>query len=243
SDRAPRSGDSPGTAAARLPSHAIAFPLEGLQPGLMRLERVFPDLTLHRPVLITHAGDGTDRFFVVEQRGHVVVFPNLPNVRTVKVFLDISGKVFATADEAGLLGLAFHPDYALNGLFYVSYFRVAGGRRDMVVAEYRVSATDPDRADPASERVLLEVPQPAANHNGGTVAFGPDRMLYASFGDGGGVDAPNRNGQDRTNLLSTIVRIDPLGRTGALPYRIPADNPFVGAGGGVREEIWAYGLR
>lgn len=192
-----------------------------------------------RPVALTYAPDGTNRIFIVEQRGRIRVINDAHT--TSSTFLDINSRVTGTANEEGLLGLAFHPQYASNGYFFV-YYSVSSPRRRSIIARYQVSA-DPDRADTASEVRILEVDQPYSNHNGGQLAFGPDGYLYIGFGDGGSGGDPEGHGQNRNDLLGTIVRIDVDSPQAGLQYGIPADNPFVGAGGGVREEIWAYGLR
>ncbi|MBI2316424.1 MAG: PQQ-dependent sugar dehydrogenase, partial [Betaproteobacteria bacterium] len=156
-------------------------------------------------------------------------------------FLDITANV-ESGGEKGLLGLAFHPDYPANGRFFVDYTRRVGFQLQSVIAEFRVLASDPNRADPASERQLLVVDQPFDNHNAGQLAFGPDGFLYIAFGDGGSGGDPFGNGQNLQVLLGKILRVD----VDAPPapgrqYAIPADNPFA-AGGGL-PEIWAYGLR
>ena len=192
----------------------------------------------------THAPDDPGRLFVVEQRGRILILDLGTLVVNATPFLDIDSRVIGGGGERGLLGLAFHPDYATNGLFYVNYSRNGDG--DTVVAEYALTA-DPDVADFASERILLTINQPQVNHNGGWMDFSPlDGFLYIATGDGGnfcdtgtGHTAGIGNAQDLTdNLLGKMLRIDPLG---AVPYAIPATNPFVGITGD--DEIWAYGLR
>ncbi|MHB8810973.1 MAG: PQQ-dependent sugar dehydrogenase [Desulfobulbaceae bacterium] len=188
---------------------------------------------------IQNAGDGSGRLFIVRQNGQIRVWKDKSVLPTA--FLDIAGLVVA-GGERGLLGLAFHPDYRNNGLFYVNYTR--GGDGATVVARYSRSAANPDVADPLSAAILLTVPQPFANHNGGALRFGPDGYLYIALGDGGSANDPQNNGQDLTSLLGKIVRIDVNGTSGQRPYAIPPDNPFVGSSQpGVRPEIWAYGLR
>ncbi len=184
-------------------------------------------------LFITGAPGQPGRLFVVQQGGRIRI---LQNGRLLgRPFLDVS-RLIAAGGEQGLLGLAFHPDYARNGRFYVDYTNRAGDTR---VVEYRrVSAT---RADPSSARVLLGVDQPFANHNGGALAFGPDRMLYVALGDGGSGDDPHNNAQNLNSLLGKLLRIDVDGSGGGRPYGIPAGNPF--ANGGGRPEIYAYGLR
>jgi glucose/arabinose dehydrogenase len=186
-----------------------------------------------QPLQVTHAGDGSNRLFVVEQPGRIFIVEGSSVLPTP--FLDIRSLVETAGSERGLLGLAFHPDYASNGLFYVDYTRAGDGAT--VIARYSVSS-DPDVADPASATVLLTVAQPYANHNGGQIAFGPDGYLYASLGDGGSAGDPLDSGQDVTTLLGSILRLDV---DGGAPYAIPPDNPFVGTTG--QDEIWDWGLR
>ena len=207
---------------------------------VVALDAAFPGVSFADPVDLQHAGDGSNRLFVVEQTTAVIrVFNNDPAVTTASVFLDLGAKVTATGGELGLLGLAFHPEYSQNGYFFVNY--TAGSPRRTVVERYRVSQGNPSVADPDSARLILEVEQPAGNHNGGQLAFGPDGFLYIGLGDGG----DDRNvSQDPTNLLGSMLRIDVDGVTDTSPdYWIPADNPFVGNTTGIREETWAYGFR
>ena len=206
----------------------------------MDVEPAFPNLSLDRMVYLTHAGDGTDRLFVLLQPGRIMAFPNDPSVESATVFLDIRERVSDRGNEEGLLGLAFDPAYATNGHLYV-YYSAAGPRRS-VVARFSVRPDSPDRADPASEQIILQVPQPFANHNGGMLAFGPDGFLYIGLGDGGSGGDPQGNGQDPGTLLGSILRIDPSSPGDGRSYSIPPDNPFVGVDG-FREEVWAYGLR
>ncbi|NNF58415.1 MAG: T9SS type A sorting domain-containing protein [Rhodothermaceae bacterium] len=204
-------------------------------------ENAFPNLAFFVPTDLQHAGDGTDRLFVVEQTGRIQVFANDPATTQVTTFLDISSRVLSDA-RFGMLGLAFHPDYASNGFFYVHY--TAANPQRSVIARFSVSAGDPNVADPNSELVLLEVGQPHNFHNGGALAFGPDDgFLYIPFGDGGPGFDPNGEGQDRTTLLATVLRIDVDNPDAGLNYGIPPDNPLVGNTEGWREEIWAWGLR
>mgnify|MGYP001262301701 CR=1 FL=1 len=204
------------------------------------LEIAFPNLTFARPVDLQHAGDGSDRIFIVEQAGVIRVFANTSSVATADTFLNIQNRVNDSGNEEGLLGLAFHPNFATNGYFYVNY--TASNPRRTVVARYRVSA-NPNRADANSEFVLLTVNQPYENHNGGQLAFGPDGYLYIGMGDGGSGGDPQNNGQDRRGLLGDMLRIDVDNPAGGLNYGIPPDNPFVGNTSGYREEIYAYGFR
>jgi uncharacterized repeat protein (TIGR03806 family) len=204
------------------------------------LERAFPRLRFERPVFLTGAGDGSGRLFVVEQDGVIRVFANEDDPSHSEVFLDIREQVSRRGNEEGLLGLAFDPNYGQTGRFYVHYSSSVHDKHG-VVSRFRVSADDPDRADPLSEETILEQRQPYRNHNGGTIAFGPDSMLYVSFGDGGSANDPHGNGQDRSTWLGAILRVD-VSASGP-GYSVPADNPFVDAGDEARPEVWAYGLR
>ena len=203
------------------------------------MERVFPNLSFRRMVGMAYAEDGSDRLFVVLQRGVIVSFANEQSVESADVFLDISERVSDRGNEEGLLGLAFDPDFRANGYFYV-YYSAASPRRS-VLSRFSVYATD-GAADAGSERVILEVEQPYSNHNGGQIAFGPDGYLYMGLGDGGSRGDPRGNGQNLATLLGSIIRINVgmLDEIGS--YSIPADNPFVGVEG-TRGEIWAYGIR
>jgi hypothetical protein len=189
---------------------------------------------LASPLFVGHAGDGSNRLFIVEQGGTVRVLQSGASAATV--FLDIRSKVTA-GGEQGLLGLAFHPQYAANGRFFVYYTRAGDGT--IVIAEYHVSGNR-DVAD-TTERVLLTIPHPTnTNHNGGMLAFGPnDGYLYVGVGDGGSANDPPNNAQNLDVLLGKILRIDV--DTPGVPYSSPASNPFVGRAGA--DEIFAYGWR
>lgn len=206
--------------------------------------RVFPGLRFERPTEATHAGDGSDRVFVVEQKGLIRVFKNDEAATEAKTFLDLSDVTLREGNEEGLLGLAFHPRYKETGLFYVYY---STKPRTSVVASFRVSRDDPDKADRASETRLLEIAQPYPNHNGGSMKFGADGMLYIGLGDGGLRDDPHKNAQNLGVLLGKILRIDVDRQDEGRAYAIPKDNPFVGRklpnGATARGEIWAYGFR
>lgn len=186
---------------------------------------------LQAPVFLT-APPSDSRLFVIEQPGRVRIVRD--NQLQPAPFLDITSRV-GSGGERGMLGLAFHPDYATNGWFYVDYTDTSGNTR---VERYTVSA-DPSVADASSAKLILTVAQPFANHNGGMLLFGPDGMLYIGLGDGGSAGDPQGNGQNRGSLLGSILRIDV---DGGDPYAIPAGNPFIGAAG-ARGEIWARGLR
>ena len=202
----------------------------------MRFERVFVGIPFDDPVFITHAGDGSDRLFIVEQRG-VIVAVSESTPGEAATFLDISDRVNRGGSEEGLLGLAFDPAFAENGRFFV-YYSAAGPRRSVLSRFERVG----DSANPDSELVILEIEQPFRNHNGGMIAFGPDGHLYVALGDGGSADDPRGNGQDPSTLLGSVLRIDVRNASEAQPYVAPSDNPFASDGRG-RPEVWAYGMR
>ena len=210
--------------------------LAGRLPAQVTLQRVFPEITFDHPVDLQHAGD--KRLFVVEQDGIIRVVS--PDGRHAGVFLDIRDRV-VSGGELGLLGLAFHPQYSSNGLFFVNYTTRSPLRS--VVARYRRDPSKEDAADPGSGQVILVVAQPFENHNGGQLAFGPDGFLYIALGDGGSAGDPFGNSQNRTVLLGKLLRIDVDRRTTTTFYGIPPDNPFVGGSGGLRGEIFAFGLR
>ena len=191
------------------------------------------------PVHVTHAGDGSGRIFVVEQAGRIRIFDKgavLP-----VPFLDLASLIpprLVAGGEQGLLSVAFPTGFAAKRYFYVNYTRTPDGAT--VVARYRVSAGDANVADPASEEVLLTIPQPFVNHNGGQLAFGPDGYLYVGMGDGGSGGDPMNHGQSPGTLLGKLLRIDV--ESGVQPYRVPPDNPFL-LSAGFLPEIWALGVR
>jgi len=205
-----------------------------------KLVEAFPALQFDMPVELTSPRDGKDQIFVVEQSGRIKVFQNTPGVKNATIFLDIEKNV-DSGGEKGLLGLAFHPEYKTNGYFYVNYTR--SSPLETVVSRFKVSAANPQVADPASEEILLRFSQPYSNHNGGKVAFGKDGYLYISAGDGGSGGDPRGNGQDRKAWLGKILRIDVNKSSGNKKYSTPDDNPFKNSREGYREEIYAYGLR
>jgi glucose/arabinose dehydrogenase len=190
---------------------------------------------LSQPLLVTNAGDGSGRLFVVEQTGRIRI------VEAGEVlpapFLDLSAAI-SGGGEQGLLGLAFHPNFKTNRKLYVSYTDRNG---TSIIREYLASASNRDRVDGSSGRTLLRLRQPYANHNGGNIAFGPDGDLYIGFGDGGSAGDPGNRAQNLGVMLGKLLRIDVNRRTGTLPYGIPSTNPFVGRSG--LDQIWAYGLR
>src|SRR6266498_970636 len=201
------------------PSSANTFP----DPNAFQWLMIATGLT--RPVNLQ--ADGSGRLFILEKVGRIRIFQN--GQLLDQPFLDISNRVGSSGNEQGLLGLAFHPQYAQNGRFFVNYTDNNG---DTVIARYQVSS-DPNVADSNSEVKLLGVDQPFANHNGGVLVFGPDGYIYAGLGDGGSQGDPNGNGQNTKVLLGKILRLDV---DSAEPYAIPSDNPF-------GNEVWAYGLR
>jgi len=191
---------------------------------------------LKQPVHIAHAGDGSNRLFVVEQAGRIRIIHN-GQLRAAP-FLDIRNRV-ESGGEKGLLSIAFHPRYRDNGYAYVNY---TSDRHGLQTVVSRFRRLDPQRLDPASETVLLRIDQPYSNHNGGQIAFGPDGYLYIGMGDGGSANDPDNHAQNPASLLGKILRIDVENITPGLAYGIPKDNPFVGRAG-YRAEIWALGLR
>ncbi len=244
---------TPDLALEAEPSAAPIFEAEedrpALQPGgtnptppaqvHVTLVDAYPNLTFDQPLEYSVADDGSNRVFVVEKPGRVLVFPNDPQVGEAEVFLDVTSLVDSDAPEKGLLGLAFHPNYETNGYFFINYT----DRNSTVIARYRVDPANPNRTLPDSGSVLFSFPQPFDNHNGGRLEFGPDGYLYIGTGDGGSAGDPQNNAQNRSNLLGKILRIDIDHPSENRPYGIPADNPFAGNTEGWREEIYAYGLR
>ncbi len=200
----------------------------------------FPNLTFSRPVDIQNAGDGTNRLFVVEQNGFIRVFDNDAGATSSAEFLSVD---VDCCSELGLLGLAFHPQYESNGFFFV-YYTVTTTSLMSRLSRFSVSAGDPDVADPASEKILLEFRQDYSNHNGGGLCFDGDGYLCLGVGDEGGGGDPDENAQNRGVVYGKILRFDVNQNVNTVPYYgIPADNPFVGNSSGYREEIYAWGMR
>ena len=196
-----------------------------------------------RPLVLTHAGDGSNRTFVATQHGVIHILPAGGAKKDTTVFLDIQSKVLYrdNENEQGLLGLAFHPKYKANGEFYV-FYTDKSKRLENVLSRFKVSKDDPNKADPNSEEELLRIKHKFWNHDGGTVCFGPDGFLYVVLGDGGSFNDPDDHGQALNTLLAKILRIDVSGKGDSTPYAIPKDNPFVGKAD-ARPEIFAYGVR
>jgi glucose/arabinose dehydrogenase len=194
---------------------------------------------LNQPVGVTHSGDGSGRLFIIEKGGFIRIVRE--GQLSSEPFLDVRGLITPEAQtEQGLLGLAFHPNYKNNGTFFIYYTdanKKENGAADTVVARYQVSG-DPNKADPASAKIILTIEQPFWNHNGGHIAFGPDGYLYIGTGDGGDGGDPQENAEDLTDLLGKLLRIDVNAET----YTVPESNPWK-VESGARTEIWAYGLR
>lgn len=193
---------------------------------------------LSSPVYLTSARDGSNRLFIIEQPGRILLLPPGATAPLATPFLDIRTKI-SFGGERGLLGLAFHPQYATNRRFFVNYTRTGDGAT--VVSEFKASAANPNVAD-TTETILLTVAQPFSNHNGGWIDFGPDGFLYIGLGDGGSANDPGNRSQNVEDLLGKMLRIDVNTPNGAIPYSSPSSNPFFGATPG-RDEIYATGLR
>jgi len=208
----------------------------------VKLTPIYSNLQIERPVSLIIPDDGTKRRFLVEQTGKIKILPADENAAEAKVFMDLSGNMGVEKDfEEGLLGLAFHPEYAKNGKFYLTFSRQ--GPKRLVVSEFTVSKSDADKADPESERVLIEVQQPEWNHNSGNLFFDPrDGLLFVCVGDGGLKNGVFMLPQKLTRWNGKVLRIDVDKKTGDLPYGIPEDNPFVGDPIAC-PEIYALGLR
>lgn len=219
-------GSSPSTAVLPTAKNDTAVTSVSLFPVVVE--------GLDQPLYLTNAGDG--RLFIVEKEGAIRL---VQDGRLLdEPFLDIRDRVNADSSERGLLSVAFHPDYAQNGRFFVNYTNLAG---NTAVSAFQVGSS-PNQADPGSESILLTIRQPYANHNGGQLQFGPDGYLYIGMGDGGSGGDPQGNGQNPASLLGALLRLDIDQATDAAQYGIPADNPFV-ADAAKLPEIWATGLR
>ena len=202
------------------------------------IEEAFPNLTFSRPTDLQSARDGSGRLFVVEQDGVIRVFKNDPAEKASAVFLDLRSRVNTGGNEMGMLGLAFHPEFATRAEFFVDYTATKLAKRITRVSRFSAPAKQ-SGGIASSEEAVIEIDQPYSNHNGGQVAFGPDGMLYIALGDGGAGGDPQGNAQDTRSLLGKLLRID----VSKKPYAIPADNPFAPGSNGARGEIFACGLR
>ncbi len=206
------------------------------------VQNVFSSTTFVNPLEAATPPDGTDRLFIVGQRGVIkIVYPSSPSTPG-KTFLDISDKVVPTTLEPGLLGLAFHPNYASNGYFYVYYNPVSSNTTE-IIARYQVSPTNPDSAVKSSEFIIIQNTMSASSHYGGKIAFGKDNFLYIGWGMGTGQNDPPNNAQNLSLLLGKILRINVDIPSGGLNYSIPPTNPFVDSTGTQRKEIYAWGFR
>ncbi len=250
----------------------VLFTATAQQLPQVTLKQVFPKLDNddERPVWMSEAPDGSGRMFVVYQPGRIEIVKKGSDGSNPKEFMNIEDRQPNFDNEDGLLSIAFHPGFTTNGLFYI-YYNQKNSKADIdrlrngrpinypfrsVISEFKVSATDPDKADMSSERVVLEVLQPYSNHKGGELCFGPDGYLYLGLGDGGSGDDPFGSGQSTATLLAKMLRIDVNNRTTEregrrevnLQYGIPSDNPFANEPNymgdrGARKEIYAWGLR
>lgn len=221
----------------RFPIIILLWPLVAAcsQSGMLTLHPLFGDQRFSQPVALIPSPKVSTNWYVVEKGGRILRIKGEGAEADRAVFIDLRDQVNAGPTEAGLLGMAFHPKFSRNGYVFLSYTR--GRPLTSVLARFK----SPDGGltlDPASEEVLLEVPQPYGNHNGGQIAFGPDGYLYYGLGDGGSAGDPHGNGQNTETLLGAMLRLDVNTTT---PYAIPSDNPFVEGGG--RPEIYAWGLR
>ena len=226
------------TAEPATPEAAPTIPTSVTDPATLTFA-LRPVVTgLDQPLFATYVADGSGRLFVVEKPGRIRIVADGQAAATP--FLDLTDRVRSSGSEQGLLGLAFPPDYATTGYFFVDYTDASGAT---VVARFQ--ATSPDQADPASEFVVLTFPQPAVNHNGGMITFGPDGYLWIGTGDGGAAGDRFGNGQNPATFLGKLLRLD-VTSDPSVPYVIPADNPWVSAdwnGQDVIDEVWALGLR
>jgi len=210
------------------------------QPDAVKLQVKTLVDKLDRPVFVTHAGDGSGRLFIVEKPGAIRIYRAGKLLSTP--FLDIKEQVKSSGSEQGLLGLAFAPDYAQSGYFFVNYIDLDG---NTVIARFQVSTSNPDQADAKREFKVLQIKQPAANHNGGMLAFAADGKLFVGMGDGGGGGDTYGNGQNPQTLLGKLLRLDVTSQPDQ-PYVVPPDNPWVKAKWNNQEmkpEVWALGLR
>jgi glucose/arabinose dehydrogenase len=217
----------------------LILALAGVKNSYAQVEFVnaYPNRSFSQPIFLTHAGDATNRVFVAQQNGLIVVFPNDSTGSSINNFLNVTDKILS-GGERGLLGLAFHPNYASNRYFYVNYTRAGDGAT--IVSRFQTQSGNPNKADSLSELVLLTIQQPFSNHNGGIIFFGLDGFLYIGMGDGGSGGDPGNRAQDTSQLLGKVLRIDVNNPSGGNNYGIPPGNPYPN---GTRPEIFAIGLR
>ncbi len=231
-------GSSPEAPLRPANTSCIAPALSMSGGGPITLVTAFPALpAIERMVGLYQAPGDNDTWYALSQNGSVFQFDNRRVANGYRTFLNLERETFSASNEAGLLGLAFHPQYATNGWVYLYYMPSADTAR---LSRFRVDGTT-DRVDKSSEKIVLELDQPALNHNGGGLGFGPDGYLYLALGDGGGANDPFANGQNPNTLLGALLRLDVDVAGDSAPYEIPSDNPFVDGGG--RPEVFAYGLR
>jgi glucose/arabinose dehydrogenase len=220
---------------------AVAFP--ELQWTGWKGETESGKVNALRPIVLTHAGDGSNRVFVATQQGVIHVFANDQKAKQTRIFLDLQDRVTYNdqTNEEGLLGLAFHPRFKENGEFFI-FYTPKTPKLTNIVSRFRVRKDDPTQGDPNSEEELLRFTKPYWNHDGGTLCFGPDGFLYLTHGDGGSANDPHDNGQNLQVLLGKVLRLDVDHKDAGKNYAVPKDNPFVRRAD-ARPEIWAYGVR
>lgn len=219
---------------------AAATQLLDAAPNI-KLVPTFTQQKIKLPTTIAIPQDDSNRLFLVQQFGKITILPKDRNSATETTFLDLTDRPLIQQQfEEGLLGLAFHPDYAKNRKFYLYY--TLQDPKHSVLSEMQTSAEDPNKADPTTERILLEIPQPYWNHNSGNLLFGPDGYLYLAIGDGGKANDPLQFSQNTFVYNGKILRIDVNSRSGNRPYGLPSDNPFLNKPG-YHPEIFALGLR
>jgi len=224
------------------PATAFAAGLLLLAPAAASAAvNLVPIATANQPTYITNNGD--QRLFIVERAGRILIFNRTTSTFQPFPFLDLTGKVVDLSGERGMFSVAFHPDYATNGFFYVYYTNTVG---DVTIERYHVTS-DPNIADQNSAATLLDIPHPLNNHNGGQLQVGPDGFLYAGIGDGGGANDPNCFAQNGQSLFGKLLRLDVRQNLNQAPfYGIPSSNPFLAPNDPadqIRDEIWALGLR
>lgn len=221
------------------PVETIVEPPPTFIPKEYGLVEAFPKLQFNEPLYLTPAQDGSSLLYVVERTGRIMRFENRSETERGEIFLDLSGKVFSSGQEQGLLGLAFDPAFKSNGYFYVNYTTAEA----TIIARYSTTSGSSGTGDASSEKILLTFKQPFANHNGGQLEFGGDGYLYIGTGDGGSGGDPRGNAQNLKSYLGKILRIDVHREESGKPYGIPTDNPFKDTAEGFLPEIYAYGLR